>query len=195
MVHLNASAGEIHIKIVYFSAAKGAGLNSLNNVKSGLPKGNTGNIIMLSTESGQTFFFDFMPVTLGKVKDYTVYLKLYSAPEADYYEAARKLVLNGADGIIFIADSRAEKKEESLKLLENLDKYIEGGVKNIPCTFMWDYSFGSENSNNALSCSELDSLLNRYSHPSFKISHVTGEGVLEALKETVKQVVSRMQRG
>jgi hypothetical protein len=186
MVHINPAASEIDVKIVYCSGSKGAGLTALNTLKKILPSAHTGNVVSLSTESGQTLFFDFLPVTLGKVGNYNVQLKLYTAPEASYYDASRKLVVDGADGIIFIVDAVQKRLEQNKKMLSSIKEYITGLSENIPIVFQWHYTGEENNEDPVLSPEELESQLNTENNPSFTIQE--DAQIVEPLKETVKMV-------
>ncbi|MFC1582671.1 hypothetical protein ACFL4W_03955 [Planctomycetota bacterium] len=190
MVHINKAAREINLKIVYCSVSGEAGLESLKLVRTKLPRENAGEIISINTATGQTLFFDFLPITLGNVHGYDLNLKLYAAPEAGYYDASRRLVFNGADGVIFIADTRVEKKEKNLQFLDEVKESIAGEGRLIPVIFQWNFWSTELDGIPLFSVDSLNALLNPERQPSFAV--IQGEEVLNALKETVKMVFSAM---
>ena len=189
MVHINAGAGEIGVKIVYCSVIPGGGRQTLDSLKEALPEGHTGDVVSIATESGRTLFFDFLTVFLGTVGNYKVNLKLYAAPEASYYEAPRRLVVDGADGIIFIADSFVSKQEQNKQMLEFLIEYVSKESDTIPLVFQYNY-MGKESPESRITPEELDQTLNSSNQPSFSINE--SKTVLEPLKEVVKLVFAKM---
>jgi hypothetical protein len=189
MVYVNTGSGEISLKIVYVSAVPGDGLRSLQMVKAKLPPSNTGEIISIATQSGQTLFFDFLPISLGQVNSYRINIKLYAAPEAQYYEAPRKLVVNGADCLIFIADPAKEKRDSNLSLLENIMACISEEALDIPIIFQWNY-LNTASDSDLFTPDELNSMLNMELCPAYAVENESN--VLSVLKETVKLALAVM---
>lgn len=190
MVQINVAASEVNIKIAYFSVAAKAGQEVLNTIKEKLPAANTGKIVSISTQAGQTMFFDFLPVTLGKINDYKVNLKLYAAPEACYYEAPRKLVLTGADAVIFIADPRTDKQADNKTQLAELETLIAGEGRAIPVFLQWNYLSRELEEHPLLPPGQLEAGLNLGRYPTIAVS--TPADVMAALKEAVKQVIDKL---
>lgn len=184
MVHINEGAGEIGVKIVYCSVFPRGGQWSLHALKEVLPEESTGNIISIATESGNTLFFDFLAVSLGKAGNFRINLKLYAAPEASYYEASRKLVVDGADGIVFIADPSREKQEHNREMLQRITGHIHRNP--VPVVFQYMYT-AQEEAGSLLNTHELDTSLE--TEPSFSIN--SSGDILLPLKELVKQVFDK----
>ncbi len=186
MVYVNEGLGEISIKIVYIGVTAGDAKKSLMRIKSKLPAENAGDIISISTKAGQTMFFDFLPITLGQVRDFKVNLKLYAAPDAQYYEAPRKLVVSGADAIIFIADADAGKKDQNEEMFTSISGYIQSEGMDIPVILQLNYL--RPISGPQLSPLDFESLLNDGKTPVYSMKG--DHDILRSLKETVKTILA-----
>ncbi len=123
MALINVAAREIHCKIVYYGPGMGGKTSNLQYIHSQVPRDAKGDLLSIATETERTLFFDFLPLDLGKVRGFQTRFHLYTVPGQVLYERTRVAVLNGADGVVFVADSQRHKLEENIKSLR-LDKYL-----------------------------------------------------------------------
>ena len=148
-------------------------------------------MISLATETGRTLFFDFLPIDLGEVKGFKTRFHLYTVPGQVYYNASRKLILKGVDGVIFVADSQAERMGANIEVMHNLYENLEScgyDLLNIP--FAMQYN--KRDLSNAMSMSDLRSQLNPMGVPDFKGVAIEGRGVFETLGSVSKMVVQAL---
>jgi len=150
-----------------------------------------GKMISLATETERTLFFDFLPIDLGEVKGFKTRFHLYTVPGQVYYNASRKLILKGVDGVIFVADSQAERMEANIEAMHNLYENLESygyDLTNIP--FAMQYN--KRDLPNAMAAAELRSQLNPMGVPDFEGVAVEGQGVFETLGAVSKMVVQAL---
>ncbi|MEW6356698.1 MAG: ADP-ribosylation factor-like protein [Planctomycetota bacterium] len=181
MVQINFALREVSCKIVYYGPGLSGKTTNLEIVHQKAPAGHKGKMTSLATEGDRTLFFDFLPLDLGTIGGMKTKFQLYTVPGQVYYNATRKLVLRGADGVIFVADSDASKLEENIESLENLEQNLKENGLNInemPLVLQWN----KRDLPNALSVAELEQKLNRWGAPSFEAVAVKGEGVFPTLK-------------
>jgi signal recognition particle receptor subunit beta len=151
-------------------------------------------MISLATETERTLFFDFLPLSLGEVRGFKTRFHLYTVPGQVFYDASRKLILKGADGVIFVADSQAERLEANQESLDNLRANLtEQGfsIDKIPLVLQYN----KRDLPNALEPAELSSTLNTQKWPEFEASARTGTGVFETLKGVSRLVFNELKRG
>src|SRR5919205_2107034 len=120
MSMINYASREINCKIVYYGPGLGGKTTNLEHVYSKVAPDTRGKLISLATETERTLFFDFLPVDLGTIRGFKTRFHLYTVPGQVYYNASRKLILKGVDGIVFVADSQIERMEANLESFENL---------------------------------------------------------------------------
>src|SRR5208337_3020314 len=152
-----------------------------------------GKLISLATETDRTLFFDFLPVELGTIKNYKVRFHLYTVPGQVFYNATRKLVLKGADGIIFVADSQRAMLEANLESLANLrDNFTEQGVNIVEFPMVIQYN--KRDLPDILTIEDLNASLNPRNVPFYQAVATTGEGVLKTFTAISKLVLQDMQK-
>lgn len=193
MATINYAAKEISVKIVYYGPGLSGKTTNLQIIHRKIPKGTRGDMVSLATETDRTLFFDFLPLDLGKIRGFTAKFQLYTVPGQVYYNATRKLVLRGVDGIVFVADSAADKMDENLESLKNMeDNLAEYGYKreNIPTVLQYN----KRDLPNALPISYITQKLNKYSLTSHEAVAKKGEGVFETLKLIGKLVIDQLNQ-
>ena len=181
MVQINFALREVSCKIVYYGPGLSGKTTNLEIVHQKAPAGHKGKMTSLATEGDRTLFFDFLPLDLGTIGGMKTKFQLYTVPGQVYYNATRKLVLRGADGVIFVADSDATKMEENIESLENLEQNLkENGldINEMPVVLQWN----KRDLPNAVPVADLEQKLNRWGAPSFEAVAVKGEGVFPTLK-------------
>ena len=187
MAFVNFATREITAKIVYYGPGLGGKTTSLQYIHNGLPGDNRGKMISLATEEDRTIYFDFLPLNLGKIQDFAVRVQLYTVPGQVRYNATRKLVLRGADGLVFVADSQKHKKLSNLESFHNMEENLrEHGkdLKDLPHILQ----FNKIDLPNRMSAQDLNTLLNKYNMPFFETCATLGIGILDALKNITKLV-------
>jgi mutual gliding-motility protein MglA len=151
-------------------------------------------MISLATETERTLFFDFLPLTLGEVKGFKLRFHLYTVPGQVFYDASRKLILKGADGVVFVADSQEERLEANQESLENLHlNLVEHGLKVEEIAYIVQYN--KRDLQNAVPLEQLRELLNPGKAPDFEACARTGMGVFETLKGVSRTILQRLSRG
>lgn len=189
---VNLQTKEVSIKIVYYGTGLGGKTTNLKYIYSQVSPVTRGDLISLATETERTLFFDFMPLDLGKVHDFSVRLSLYTVPGQVEYNASRKLILNGADGIIFVADSDIFKEQENAASLANMrDNLAEYGLKlqDIPLVLQYN----KRDLSNAMSIERMETVCNQWNVPSFEAIAQEGHGVFSTLKGICRLTLNRLQ--
>ncbi|MGQ9498825.1 MAG: GTP-binding protein [Dissulfurimicrobium sp.] len=193
MALIDLSKKEIHCKIVYYGPGRCGKTTNILYIYNAMSEKTRGKMLTIETKGERTLFFDLLPVALGKVGGFDIRIQLYTVPGQAFYEATRKLVLKGADGIVFVADSlkvRQMKNKESLaELKRNLAEYgIQLG--EIPLVLQYNKRDLASSPIPILSIEELDRDLNNgLNLPTFEASAIKGIGVFETLKEISKRTV------
>jgi mutual gliding-motility protein MglA len=192
MALVNYAAREINCKIVYYGTGLGGKTTNLKYIHSQLAPTTRGELISLATETERTLFFDFLPLDLGEVQGFKTRFSLYTVPGQVEYNASRKLILNGVDGIIFVADSdvtRSKDNVESLQnMIENLAEY-NLTLDNIP----WVLQYNKRDLATAMPVERLEKELNIRAVPSFEAISSEGLGVFATLKAISKLILNRLQ--
>jgi signal recognition particle receptor subunit beta len=151
-------------------------------------------MISLATESERTLFFDFLPLALGDIRGFKTRFHLYTVPGQVFYDASRKLILKGVDGVVFVADCQEERLDANVESMENLkDNLEENGyqLENLPFVIQYNKC----DLPNLSPMEELQSLLNPSDVPEFKACALTGDGVFETLKAVAKQILVDLKKG
>lgn len=193
MVQINFAKREINCKLVYYGPGLSGKTTNLEVVHKKAPASKKGELTSIATEGDRTLFFDYMPLELGKVGGMNTKFQLYTVPGQVYYNATRKLVLQGADGVVFVADSQPEKIEENIESFQNLeDNLKEQGLKlsELPLVVQWN----KRDLPNAVPTDQLSAQVNKYNSPTFEAVAVTGEGVFPTLKKLAQMVLEKLNR-
>ncbi len=192
MSFINFAAREINCKLVYYGAGLGGKTTNLQVVFDNAP--NKGKMISLATESDRTLFFDFLPLDLGTVRGFKTRFHLYTVPGQVFYDASRKLILRGVDGVVFVADSQEERMDANMEALDNLDE----NLKDHGYDFMkipYVLQLNKRDLPNALPVEVLKRELVRKGEPVFEAIAYKNVGVFETLKEVARQVLGELKKG
>ena len=192
---VNFTTREITCKIVYYGPGRSGKTTNLQYVYGRVPDDRRGRMVSLATQTDRTLFFDFLPLELGSISGFTTRFQLYTVPGQVYYNATRKLVLQGADGVVFVADSQARQLEENVESLQNLQENLlaQGAdVRAMPLVFQYNKQDLPQDL--VLSTQELDNALNFWGLPSFSAAALTGVGVFETLKAASELVLRRLSQ-
>jgi len=194
VVQINFGTREISCKIVYYGPGMGGKTTNLQVIHKKSPDANRGELTSIATEGDRTLFFDFMPIELGTVKGMKTKFLLYTVPGQVYYNATRKLVLSGADGIVFVADSQSSKMPENIESLQNLaENLAEYGrkVTEVPLVLQYNKRDLSEID----PVEKLNQALNPRGLPWFESVAIEGKGVFPTLKAVLKLVLTSLEEG
>jgi len=189
---VNAPAREIAAKVVYYGPGLSGKTTSLKQVYAGVRPESRGQLISLSTEGDRTLFFDFLPLRIEPIGGLTLRLQLYTVPGQVFYDATRKLVLNGADGVVFVADSQATALEANLESMSNL----EGNLAEMSIdlsAFPLVLQYNKRDLPDVVPIAELSRRLNRFGAPECATVASRGEGILQALREVTRLVVKDLK--
>lgn len=193
MALVNHTTREINAKIVYYGPGLCGKTTNIHLIYHRIAPNQRGKLISLATETDRTLFFDFLPVELGTIKNYKVRFHLYTVPGQVFYNATRKLVLKGADGVIFVADSQRAMLDANVESLTNLhDNFAEQGV-NLD-EFPMVIQYNKRDLPDVMTVEELNAALNPRTVPSFEAVAMTGEGVLKTFTAISKLVLQDMQK-
>jgi len=193
MALVNHTTREINAKIVYYGPGLCGKTTNIHLIYHRIAPTQRGKLISLATESDRTLFFDFLPVELGTIKNYKVRFHLYTVPGQVFYNATRKLVLKGADGVIFVADSQRAMLDANLESLANLrDNFADMGIDLTDFPMVLQYN--KRDLPDVLSVDEMNTALNPRMIPFFEAVAMTGEGVLKTFTSVSKQVLQDMQK-
>jgi mutual gliding-motility protein MglA len=194
MSFINYSSREINCKIVYYGPGLCGKTTNLQYIYNKTNPEAKGKMISLATETERTLFFDFLPLSLGEIRGFKTRFHLYTVPGQVFYDASRKLILKGVDGVVFVADSQIERMEANLESLENLRTNLaEQGYDLDKIPFVLQYN--KRDLPNAATAEELKRLLNPRSIPDFEASATQGNGVFDTLKAIAKLVLTELKKG
>ncbi len=188
MVQINFAQKQVNAKIVYYGPGMSGKTTNLEVVHQRAPVANRGDLTSISTDGDRTLFFDFMPLDLGTVAGMRTCFQLYTVPGQVYYNSTRKLVLQGVDGVVFVADSSAAMVEENLESMRNLEQNLaEYGKQLSQLPLIIQYN--KRDLPDALPVEELNKLLNPWGVPTFEATANTGQGVFPTLKGLAARVL------
>jgi signal recognition particle receptor subunit beta len=191
---INFAAREINCKIVYYGAGLGGKTTNLQWIFEQTLGKTGGKMISLATETDRTLFFDFLPLDLGSIRGFKTRFHLYTVPGQVFYDASRKLILRGVDGVIFVADSQEERMDANIEALENLDENLREhnyDFKKMP----YILQLNKRDLPNALPVDDLKKVLLKKNEPVFEAVAYQGVGVFETLKECGRQVLAELKKG
>lgn len=192
---VNFTTREITCKIVYYGPGRSGKTTNLQYIYGRVPDKRRGRMVSLATQTDRTLFFDFLPLELGSISGFTTRFQLYTVPGQVYYNATRKLVLQGADGVVFVGDSQVRQLDENIESMQNLQaNLIEQGVDARAMPFVLQYNKQDLPSDLILSPDELNEALNFWDVPSFSAAALEGTGVFETLKAASEQVLRKLSQ-
>ncbi len=194
MSFINYSAREINCKLVYYGPGLCGKTTNLQFIYNKTRPEAKGKMISLATETERTLFFDFLPLSLGEIRGFKTRFHLYTVPGQVFYDASRKLILKGVDGVCFVADSQLERMEANIESLDNLRVNLEEQGYNLD-TIPYVIQFNKRDLPSAVPIEELSSVLNPQRVPEFEAMAVSGEGVFDTLKALAKQVLTELRKG
>ncbi len=194
MSFINYSAREINCKLVYYGPGLCGKTTNLQFIYNKTRPEAKGKMISLATETERTLFFDFLPLSLGEIRGFKTRFHLYTVPGQVFYDASRKLILKGVDGVCFVADSQLERMEANIESLDNLRINLEEQGYNLD-TIPYVIQYNKRDLPSAVPVEELSQLLNTQRVPEFEAQAVSGEGVFDTLKALAKQVLTELRKG
>ena len=193
---VNFTTREITCKIVYYGPGRSGKTSNLHYIYARVPDSRRGRMVSLATQTDRTLFFDFLPIDLGQISGFNTRFQLYTVPGQVYYNATRRLVLQGADGVVFVADSQARQLDENLESLQNLQSnLLEHGVDIRTMPLVMQYNKQDLPRELILSTADLDDALNFRGVQSFSADALHGVGVFETLKGVSEMVLKRLAAG
>ena len=191
MSMINYASREINCKIVYYGPGLGGKTTNLEYVYEKVAPTTRGKLISLATETERTLFFDFLPVDLGTIRGFKTRFHLYTVPGQVYYNASRKLILKGVDGVVFVADSQIERLDANIESMHNLyENLAEYAMDPREMPFVIQYN--KRDLPNVASVPELDTNLNPTAVPAFEAVATRGIGVFDTLKAVSKLVIKSL---
>jgi hypothetical protein len=190
---VNYSTREITSKIVYYGPGRSGKTTNLQYIHGQVPEDRRGRMVSLATETDRTLFFDFLPLDLGTISGFQTRFQLYTVPGQVYYDATRKLVLQGADGVVFVADSQRQQRDENVESFRNLQvNLLEQGVD--PRTIPIVLQYNKRDLPDGMSLDEMDDLLNYRDLSRFEAQALGGIGVFDTLKGISELVLRRLSQ-
>jgi len=194
MSFINYSSREINCKIVYYGPGLCGKTTNLQYVYNKTNPEAKGKMISLAPETARTWFFAFLPLSLGEIRGFKTRFHLYTVPGQVFYDASRKLILKGVDGVVFVADSQIERMEANLESIENLRTNLaEQGYDLDKIPFVVQYN--KRDLPNVASAEELKRMLNPRGVPDYEASATEGTGVFDTLKSIAKLVLTELKKG
>lgn len=190
---VNYAARELTCKIVYYGAGRSGKTTNLHYIYDRVPDGRRGSMVSLATHNERTLFFDFLPLDLGQISGFSTRIQLYTVPGQVYYRSTRKLVLQGADGVVFVADSQRRQLAENVESLRDMHEVLaEQGVDVRALPLVLQYNKQDLPPELILTPRELDDALNFRGVPSFGADALAGMGVFETLRRISQLVLQRL---
>jgi mutual gliding-motility protein MglA len=189
---INFPAREINCKLVYYGPGLGGKTANLQWIYEHTGTGQKGKMISLATETDRTLFFDFLPLDLGTIRGFKARLHLYTVPGQVFYESSRKLILKGADGVVFVADSQEERLDANLETLENLREHLKDHnleFEKIPYVLQ----LNKRDLPGVMSVEDLTKQLQLKGEPVLEAVAITGQGVFETLREVARLVLTDLK--
>jgi signal recognition particle receptor subunit beta len=191
---INFAAREINCKIVYYGPGLGGKTTNLQVVYDKTGDKQKGKMISLATETDRTLFFDFLPLDLGTVRGFKTRFHLYTVPGQVFYDASRKLILRGVDGVVFVADSQEERMDANVEALDNLQENLkEHGYDFAKIPYV--LQLNKRDLPTAMAIDVLKKELVKKGEPVYEAVAFQGTGVFETLKEVAKQVLAELKKG
>ena len=193
MTFINYASREINCKIVYYGPGLCGKTTNLQYIFDSTAPQSKGKLISLATETDRTLFFDFMPLELGTVRGFKTRFHLYTVPGQVFYDASRKLILKGVDGVVFVADSQEERMDANIESLHNLQENLQAqgyDLMGIPYVLQ----LNKRDLPNVVPVADLAAELQRKGEPIIESVASTGVGVFDTLKAVAKQVLTELRK-
>jgi len=194
MSFINYLSREINCKIVYYGPGLCGKTTNLQYIYNRTNPNAKGKMISLATETERTLFFDFLPLEIGEIRGFKTRFHLYTVPGQVFYDASRKLILKGVDGVVFVADSQMLRAEANSESMDNLRTNLAEQGYNLD-TIPYVIQYNKRDMPNISATEELRQMLNTGAVPDFNAVATTGEGVFETLKSIAKLVLTELKRG
>jgi signal recognition particle receptor subunit beta len=193
MTFINYASREINCKIVYYGPGLCGKTTNLQYIYDSTSPQAKGKLISLATEADRTLFFDFMPLELGTVRGFKTRFHLYTVPGQVYYDASRKLILKGVDGVVFVADSQEERMDANVESLCNLEEHLQSQGYDL-MQLPYVLQLNKRDLPNVIPTEELVSELLKKGEPVFEAVASDGTGVFDTLKAVAKQVLTELRK-
>ena len=193
MVQINFAQKQVNAKVVYYGPGMSGKTTNLEIIHQRAPEQNRGDLTSISTDGDRTLFFDFMPLDLGTVAGMRTCFQIYTVPGQVYYNSTRKLVLQGVDGVVFVADSSASMVEENLESMRNLEENLNEYGKSL-ADLALVIQYNKRDLPDAMSIEQLDQLLNPQGVPTYEGVANTGQGVFPTLKALAGRVLEQIHQ-
>lgn len=194
MSFINYNAKEIHCKLVYYGPSLGGKTTNLQWVYQKTMNNEKSDLFSIPGDAERTLFFDFLPLNVGEIQGFKTRFHLYTVPGQVVYDASRKLILKGLDGLVFVADSQEERMEENIQALQNLERNLSQqgyDINEVPLVFQYN----KRDLPNAVPLGEMRTTLNKYNSPDFEGTASEGKGVFEALRSVSKSIINVLKGG
>src|SRR5689334_12501476 len=192
MVLINKAINEVTVKLVYYGPGLCGKTTNLEKIYGNPKLENKGKMISMSTETDRTLFFDFMPMELGTIAGQKVRVQLYTVPGQVFYDATRKLVLRGADGVVFVADSQSSMRESNAESLENLKTNLRLN-KLDPNKIALVFQYNKRDLPNVDSVEQMNAYLHPGNSPVIEASAINGTGVTATLRAAVARIIAHLK--
>ena len=193
MTFINYANKEINCKIVYYGPGLGGKTTNLQYIYDKTALESKGKMISLATEADRTLFFDFLPLDLGKVRGFTTRFHLYTVPGQVFYDASRKLILKGVDGVVFVADSQEARMDANVESIRNLEENLEEhgfDLRQLP----YALQFNKRDLPNVVPLDQMYRMLNYKREPTFEAVATTGVGVFDTLRAVAKLILKDLRQ-
>lgn len=194
MSFINYATKEINCKIIYYGPGLSGKTTNVQYIYDQTNEEQKGKLVSLSTENERTLFFDFLPLSVGEIRGYQTRFHLYTIPGQTFYDVSRDFILKGVDGIVFVADSQAERMEANIESFDSLKQSLERqgyDIHRIPLAFQWN----KRDSGTTIPVFELENTLNAIKKPSFEAIANQGKGVMETLTSVCMSVINDLKGG
>jgi signal recognition particle receptor subunit beta len=190
---INYAAREINCKLVYYGPGLGGKTTNVQYIYERSAQPSKGKLISLATESDRTLFFDFMPLELGTIRGFRTRFHLYTVPGQVFYDASRKIILKGVDGVVFVADSQEARYEANLESLRNLRENLVEHARDLR-TLPYVLQLNKRDTPTAMPADTLASALRLGEEPVFEAVAVQGLGVFESLKAAIRRMLLELRK-
>ena len=193
MSFINYSTKEINCKVIYFGPGLSGKTTNVQYIYEHTQQDQKGKLVTLSTENERTLFFDFLPLSVGEVRGYKTRFHLYTIPGQTFYETSRQFILKGVDGIVFVADSQAERMEANIESFDALEKSLERQgyeLGKLPLVLQYN----KRDMPGTVSIREMEATFNAVHRPFFEAVANRGQGVMETL-QSISQLIIRELKG